>query len=221
MQRNLVLTVLILAAASGTAFYGATRHQATEEDPSGLVRDPGRSVNSAPPQTNPSPLQLTAQIRSLEKALRAHIGPDPYIVIDTAHNRLQVCRGDTVLHEAVCATGSGRIFFGPKRKIWHFNTPKGISAVRRKVENPIWVKPEWAFVEQDQPIPILPQDFARFDLTTLGRYSLELGDGYEIHGTLYPQFLGRHITHGCIRLNDDDLEVVHSLSRPGSEVFIY
>ena len=40
-----------------------------------------------------------------------------YIVIDTQTNRLQLRRGEDVLLEAVCATGSGRTLKGKKR--WH------------------------------------------------------------------------------------------------------
>ena len=56
---------------------------------------------------------------------------------------------------------------------------------------------------------------------TLGDYALELGDGYEIHGTLYPTLLGRSITHGCIRLNDEDLAVTFELIDTGNRVYIY
>jgi L,D-transpeptidase ErfK/SrfK len=55
----------------------------------------------------------------------------------------------------------------------------------------------------------------------LGAYALELGDGYEIHGTLYPTLLGRNITHGCIRLNDEDLALTYQLINTGNRVYIY
>ena len=39
----------------------------------------------------------------------------------------------------------------------------------------------------------------------LGRYALDLGDGYMIHGSPDESAIGRAITHGCIRLGDDDI----------------
>jgi len=55
----------------------------------------------------------------------------------------------------------------------------------------------------------------------LGDYALSLGDGYLIHGTLYQRLLGMPVTHGCIRLNDDDLKEVFNALSVGSKVYIY
>ena len=87
--------------------------------------------------------------------------------------------------------------------------------------DPIWKKPEWAFVEEGRRPPVLPWEFDRLDPVTLGDYALELGDGFEIHGTLYPELLGRHITHGCIRLGDVDLKAVFDSVPAGARVFAY
>jgi lipoprotein-anchoring transpeptidase ErfK/SrfK len=39
----------------------------------------------------------------------------------------------------------------------------------------------------------------------LGRYALDLGGGYLIHGTTDASSIGAASTHGCIRVSDDDL----------------
>ncbi len=164
---------------------------------------------------------LSADIETLEAALNRLRDERPHFVIDTVHNRLQVWHRNRLLEEAVCATGSGKILLSDKRKLWRFNTPKGRFEIRRKVVNPIWKKPEWAFVEAGREAPVLPWDFDRLDPVTLGKYALELGDGYEIHGNLYPNLIGRNITHGCIRLNDADLEATFARAQKGSRVYIY
>ena len=164
---------------------------------------------------------LKSEVDSLLECIAQISADDPYIVIDTMHNRLQIRRGSHVLSEATCATGSGKVLLGPKRKLWRFNTPKGVFTIQRKVEDPIWAKPEWAFVEKGESAPVLPWAFNRLDPSTLGKYALELGDGYEIHGTLYPHLLGRHITHGCIRLNDSDLNSAYLKTTAGNKVYIY
>ncbi len=165
--------------------------------------------------------RLEADIASLREALKRHQA-ETYIVIDTVHNRLQVWRDNQVIREATCATGSGKVLLQPEASTrWQFHTLVGIRTVLRKVTDPIWAKPLWAFVERGEKPPALPWEFRRLDQTTLGAYALELGEGYEIHGTLYPTLLGRHITHGCIRLNDDDLAFVHRTLRVGDRVYIY
>jgi L,D-transpeptidase YbiS len=67
----------------------------------------------------------------------------------------------------------------------------------------------------------LPNHYSRYEYGVLGEYALGLGEGYLIHGTLYQRFLGLPVTHGCIRLNDDDLEFVYKSLEIGSKVFIY
>lgn len=167
-------------------------------------------------------LQLETEVYTLKKALNQFRDSSLYIVVDTIHNRLQIRQENRILREAICATGSGKVLLGPKEKNrWHFETPKHVFHIQDKVENPIWAKPNWAFVEHGLPVPILPWNFDRLDLTTLGKYALKLGDGYEIHGTIYPNLLGKHITHGCIRLNDDDLELTYTLIETGNRVYIY
>ncbi len=170
---------------------------------------------------SPSLQDLEKTIATLQDSLNRLADHSPYIVINRVHNNLQIRTRSQILSEAICATGSGKILRGPRQKTWAFNTPRGSFKILRKVKNPIWAKPEWAFAERGKAAPVLPWAFERLDLTTLGDYALELGDGYEIHGTLYPHLLGRHITHGCIRLNDEDLKAAYTLSGEGTRVFIY
>jgi L,D-transpeptidase YbiS len=55
----------------------------------------------------------------------------------------------------------------------------------------------------------------------LGDYALAFGNGYFIHGTLYKRLLGRNVTHGCIRVGDEDLETIYKLSRLGTKIYIF
>ena len=55
----------------------------------------------------------------------------------------------------------------------------------------------------------------------LGRYRLELGDGYGIHGTDEPEKLGHSVSHGCVRLGDDDIARLYAMANVGDEVIIY
>ena len=81
-------------------------------------------------------------------------------------------------------------------------------------------EPDWAFIEEGLEPP--PHDhFSRYESGVLGDYALDLGNGYLIHGTLYQRFLGQSVTHGCVRLNDEDLANVYNSLEPGSRVYIY
>jgi len=143
-----------------------------------------------------------------------------YVVIDTSRNRLQVYDGDTLLREAVCSTGSGTVLVHPSgKKVWTFDTPLGERRVVRKVRDPIWTKPDWAFIEEGfEP----PKDVSlRVDRVSLGDYALYLGDGYIIHGTLFQTMLGQGVTHGCVRLGDEDLEYVYQTIPVGARVYLF
>jgi hypothetical protein len=55
----------------------------------------------------------------------------------------------------------------------------------------------------------------------LGRFALDLGSGYLIHGTPDESSIGRAVTHGCIRLADGDITWMYQNVPPGTPVFIY
>jgi L,D-transpeptidase YbiS len=101
-----------------------------------------------------------------------------------------------------------------------FKTPKGKYWIHGKTTNPVWKRPDWSFVEEGSPIPS-KDDFSRYEYGVLGDYALALGDGYMIHGTIYKRFLGMPVTHGCVRLNDEDLKVIFNTLNIGSKVYIF
>jgi L,D-transpeptidase ErfK/SrfK len=169
--------------------------------------------------------QMAARLRDRERLLRARLKAAAprgvYIVIDQTHNRLYLKRDDDILLEAVCSTGSGMVLkegSGQKRQ-WVFDSPRGRFEVLSRTENPVWRKPDWAFVEEGQPIPKNPAE--RLDYGSLGEYALYFGDGYMIHGTLYERLLGRPVSHGCIRVGRDDLRKVWAAAKLGTRIYIY
>ena len=149
--------------------------------------------------------------------------PTPYLVIDTRANRLTV--RDTahqVEHRAVCSTGAARRFEG--RKSWHkwvFSTPPGRFRVQRKVEDPLWTRPSWHFLESGEEVPIFAEDRRRFQRGVLGRYALYFLPDYMIHGTLYEINLGKSVTHGCVRVGEDDLSYLFERVHTGWPVFVF
>jgi L,D-transpeptidase ErfK/SrfK len=83
----------------------------------------------------------------------------------------------------------------------------------------VWVKPDWAFLEEGMSVPSNRAD--RLESGILGDYALGFGKGYFIHGTLYTRLLGKNVTHGCIRLRDDDLKTVYKLAKVGTPLIIF
>jgi len=69
-------------------------------------------------------------------------------------------------------------------------------------------------------VPPVDSPQRHFD-KVLGKYRLELGDGYGIHGTDEPDKLGQSVSHGCVRLGDDDIEKLYQIANVGDEVVIY
>lgn len=55
----------------------------------------------------------------------------------------------------------------------------------------------------------------------LGKYRLNLGDGYAIHGTDQPQRLGQSVSHGCVRVGDAEIAQLYQMANVGDEVIIY
>jgi L,D-transpeptidase YbiS len=169
---------------------------------------------------SPEASRLAAERERLQAALRRRVPRGPWIVIDQTHNRLRLMRGDETLLEAPCSAGSGMVLKeGAAGRVWVFDTPRGRFEVLSKTENPVWKKPDWAFVEEGEPIPKDPGD--RLEYGSLGEYALYFGNGYMIHGTLYERLLGRPVSHGCVRLGRDPLREVYRQAPVGTPVYIY
>lgn len=170
---------------------------------------------------DPSLRNLQTRYRSLVKQLSQFRPQQPYILVDTARNHLYVRRQQDVVLDAIASTGSGVILDKPgeRKDQWIFDTPRGEFSVQSKLTNPVWVKPDWAFIEEGLTVPKNPAD--RVEQGVLGEYALGFGKGYFIHGTLYTRLLGKNVTHGCIRLNDGDLKSVYQLARVGTPIMIF
>lgn len=55
----------------------------------------------------------------------------------------------------------------------------------------------------------------------LGTHRLYLGDGYGLHGTDKPESIGQSVSHGCVRLRNEDIETLYRIVPVGTPVFIY
>ena len=55
----------------------------------------------------------------------------------------------------------------------------------------------------------------------LGTHRLIMGNGYAIHGTNVPSSIGQSVSHGCVRLLNEDIAYLYEIVPVGTPVYIY
>jgi len=239
----------------------------------------------------------TSKLSDAETTLRDFEDTDQTILVSTEENKVYVRKNRNVIFEAVCSTGK-RTTLVDKGRTMVFSTPIGKFRVVSKEQNPVWVPPDWHYVEEARKnglrvvrlnrgdsidantgsatvparetgvwtwlggestisvsgavltvkgntiveirngierelppgqmiragnsvvIPPIGVKQRRFD-KVLGSHRLNLGNGYALHGTQQTAQLGRSVSHGCIRLGDNDIAALYSIANVGDEVVIY
>jgi lipoprotein-anchoring transpeptidase ErfK/SrfK len=209
----MIAGLVALAAGCSSADGSFESGQAAIEVPS------GESLGPALRSLERQVADAEARSRKLQVKVARFNSKGIYIIVDTGTNRLYLMDGERIVREAIVSTGSGsRLVDIAGKRVWVFNTPRGEFEVQRKIVNPVWTKPDWAFIEDGEPIPKSFSD--RLDPDVLGDYALAIGDGYLIHGSIYKRTLGMSVTHGCIRVGDEDLAAVFKASQIGTKVYI-
>jgi len=95
--------------------------------------------------------ELTEQVARREQALAQkenELVPrdKPYLVVSLAERRVLFIKGDDTLFKAPVAIGSGKtvVIDGVTKR---FQTPRGKMAITSKELDPVWVPPNWHYVE--------------------------------------------------------------------------
>ena len=117
-----------------------------------------------------------------------------------------------------------RLYFFPKTKPGKFPvmvthpvsvgrmdwvTPLGKTKVAAKQKDPSWRPPKSIKEEAALDGNILPDVIPAVPDNPLGRYAIRLGiPGYLIHSTNKPYGVGMRVTHGCVRMYPEDIEVL-------------
>lgn len=149
-----------------------------------------------------------------------------YVVVHLAENRLYLMQDGRPVWTAPAATGTGFRLESDDGRAWHFATPRGVFRVQRREKDPIWYKPDWAYAEEGRPIPPggSPE---RLQEGMLGTTALYIGYELAIHGTSKPELVlrpdpeERRVSHGCIRLTNEDARTLYHLVDVGTPVLIY
>jgi L,D-transpeptidase ErfK/SrfK len=108
---------------------------------------------------------------------------------------------------------------GIGRRGW--NTPMGLTRIASKKANPNWYVPDSIHREHAEKGAALPKVVAAGPDNPLGRYAMPLAiPGYLIHGTNKPYGIGMQISHGCVQLYPEDIEVLFKKAFIGMRVRI-
>ncbi|WP_370869915.1 L,D-transpeptidase family protein [Methylobacter sp.] len=108
---------------------------------------------------------------------------------------------------------------GVGREGW--NTPLGQTAIIAKKLKPTWTVPESIRREHAAKGDPLPKAVPPGPDNPLGEYALLLGfSSYLIHGTNKPYGVGMQVSHGCVRLYPEDIEVLFKKTSVGTPVRI-
>jgi lipoprotein-anchoring transpeptidase ErfK/SrfK len=218
---------------------------------------------------------------SLQRVLASSPTPSarqPYLVVSIADRRLWYRQGEETLYTTRVAVGSGRTLVKHGgRSEYKFDTPRGRLVVQSKEADPVWVPPDWHYLElarkkglgvvklsrgQSIPVPegavvtvsgndvvkryadgrevaygsgeegkeiiaggnVIVPPFGtnqRKYPGVLGTHRLNLGDGYALHGTNAPSSIGHAVSHGCVRLRNEDIDYLYGMVATGTPVYIY
>lgn len=108
---------------------------------------------------------------------------------------------------------------GIGRKGWL--TPIGTTKIIAKKKHPQWVVPKSILIEHAKKGDPLPKVVAAGPNNPLGDYAIRLGiPGYLIHSTNKPYGVGMAVSHGCIRLYPEDMEILFNLAKTNMPVKI-
>jgi lipoprotein-anchoring transpeptidase ErfK/SrfK len=127
------------------------------------------------------------------------------IIVDTPHTYLYFVLG----HGKAIRYGIG---VGREGFTW-----SGVKSIARKAEWPDWYPPPEMIKRQ----PYLPRMVAGGPGNPLGARALYIGGTeYRIHGTNDPATIGRHVSSGCIRLDNADIIDLFSRAKVGAKVIV-
>lgn len=179
------------------------------------------SARTAPAETSSSPAQtqmyddyyghrmhdegqiqrVLVDARNIGELIRNRNGK-AFIIIDKRNYQFYLYNRDgRLLRIGPVAIGKGKTHVGA------FETPVGIFPIKSKVAVDDWIRPDWYFIEEREPIPTRWEDRR---VPGFFRYKLVVEGTRYIH---YAEATGGRLTHGCLGLDWQDAEAVfHTLS---------
>lgn len=182
----------------------------------------GQNVEYVVPADSKQPLEAIAakyQI-GLTGMMEANPGVDPYLPLpgSTLIVPHQLILPDTPRQGIVINVAEMRLYYYPKGTNTVEVLPIGIgqlgtdtpenwvTSVQRKKANPTWTptaKVHREYAAKGEPLPaVVPAG----PENPMGLFALYIGNLYAIHGTNATFGIGLRVSHGCVRLRNEDIE---------------
>jgi L,D-transpeptidase ErfK/SrfK len=215
----------LLSHATALGLLLASPCQAMVPEPARVEGEIGgaeSSPSAAPADRAADPIPPLAQPISERESL-ARIPPDLFqtvgvqLVLDRTHRQLMVLKDGQLTHRFPAAVGT-----------LGWETPAGRHRVLEKVLEPIWVHPVTGErIGQGERNP-LGSRWIGFYRDCKGRNGWD-GEQYldidgctvaGFHGTPYRWTVGRAVSHGCVRLYEENVQEVFDLVRLGTPVTV-
>jgi len=177
----------------------------------GAAQAQPKFVYNSPSAPQYAPIEQNDEVAQLDPRLQRQLvsyatteAPGT-VIVDTPHTVLYFVLGNG---KAIrYGIGVGREGF----------TWSGVKQVARKAEWPDWIPPQEMIARQ----PYLPRFMAGGPGNPLGARAMYLGGTvYRIHGTNNPATIGKHVSSGCIRLTNEDVEDLYSRVQVGAKVIV-
>ena len=194
----------------------------------------GDNMEYVVPADSTQPLEaIAAQYQiGLTNMLEANPGVDPYLpkpgsTLVIPH---QLILPDAPREGIVINVAEMRLYYYPKGKNIVEVLPIGIgqlgtdtpenwiTSVQRKKANPTWTptaKVHAEYAAKGEPLPaVVPAG----PENPMGLFALYIGNLYAIHGTNASFGIGLRVSHGCVRLRNDDIEYLFQQVPIGTRV---
>ena len=194
----------------------------------------GQSFTVTVPDHNTQPLEtFAAQYgQGLSNMLEANPGVDPYLPkAGTVLNiPQQLILPDTVHEGIVINSAEMRLYYYPKGTNTVIVLPIGIgqlgkdtpinwtTKVERKKAGPTWTPTAKMHAEYRAAGEPLPAVVPAGPDNPMGLYALYIGRLYAIHGTNANFGIGLRVSHGCVRLRNEDIKFLFEKVPVGTRV---
>src|SRR5271154_3239675 len=199
--RRIALFASLLTITAAPAFAQTLSYQPVDRGLAFPQYAPqAQQQNDATQSTDEMPAAFRRQVVSYQGNERAGT-----VIVDTAHTYLYLVLGDG--RAMRYGIGVGREGF----------TWSGTQTITRKSEWPDWIPPAAMIAPQ----PYLPRWVGGGPGNPLGARAMYLGNtDFRIHGTNDPTTIGKHVSSGCIRLRNADVEDLYGRVDVGAKVVV-
>lgn len=225
-----LFTVLLAVTFFNHAAY-AVVYNLPEDKNSRLV---GENQEFVIPEGNKEPLEFYAAKFQLGYTNMTEANPGVDAFLPQGGTQLiiphQLILPDTPREGIVINSAEMRLYYYPKGTNTVIVLPIGIgelgtdtptnwvTKVERKRANPTWTPTAKMHAEYAARGEYLPKVFPAGPDNPMGLYALYVGRLYAIHGTNANFGIGLRVSHGCVRLRNDDIEMLFKQVPVGTRV---